>query len=61
VSEALLFGIGSVIFIFVSAAILFFGYARFQALYLRDQGLGVAAEESGLDTASPAAPSGNSM
>jgi hypothetical protein len=36
-SETLLFGIGSVLFIFVSAAILMFGYARFQAIYLRDQ------------------------
>jgi hypothetical protein len=60
VSEGLLFGIGSVIFIFVSAAILFFGYARFQAIYLRDQDPGVAEEESGLDIATSAAASGDS-
>ena len=39
-SEALLFGIGSVIFVLVSSAILFFGYARFNAIYVRDQGQG---------------------
>lgn len=59
-SEGLLFAIGSVIFIFVSAAILFFGYARFQEIYLRDQDLGMAAEESGLDIATPTAPSSDS-
>lgn len=56
-SEALLFGIGSVIFIFVSAAILFFGYARFNAIYLRDQDRGDAALETGLDGVTPAVQS----
>jgi len=39
-SETLLFGIGAVIFVLVSSAILLFGYARFNALYVRDQNLG---------------------
>jgi len=36
-SEGALFAIGSVVFIIVSAAILWYGYARFQEIYLRDQ------------------------
>ena len=36
-SEGALFAIGSVVFILVSAAILWYGYARFQEVYLRDQ------------------------
>ena len=39
-SEGLLFGIGAVIFILVSSAILLFGYARFNALYVLDQNRG---------------------
>lgn len=55
-SEALLFGIGSVLFIFVSAAILVFGYARFQAIYLRDQSSGDDALEASPETAAGAVP-----
>ena len=36
-SEGLLFAIGSVVFILVSAAILWYGYARFNEVYERDQ------------------------
>lgn len=39
-SEGLLFGIGAVIFVLVSWAILLFGYARFNAVYIRDQNRG---------------------
>ena len=39
-SEGLLFGIGAVIFVLVSWAILLFGYARFNAFYVRDQNRG---------------------
>lgn len=41
-SEGVLFAIGSVVFILVSAAILWYGYARFNEVYERDQ-----AEEGG--------------
>jgi len=37
VSEGALFAIGSIVFIFVSAAILWYGYARFNEVYERDQ------------------------
>ena len=36
-SEGALFAIGSIVFIFVSAAILWYGYARFNEVYERDQ------------------------
>jgi len=36
-TEGALFAIGSVVFILVSAAILWYGYARFQEVYLHDQ------------------------
>jgi len=39
-SEGLLFGIGAVLFVLVSSAILLFGYDRFNALYVRDQNRG---------------------
>lgn len=56
-SEALLFGIGSVLFIFVSAAILMFGYARFQDIYLRDQAAGDDALKASPESAADAVPS----
>jgi len=37
VTEGALFAIGSVVFIIVSAAILWYGYARFNEVYERDQ------------------------
>ena len=36
-SEGALFAIGSIVFIFVSAAILWYGSARFNEVYERDQ------------------------
>ena len=36
-TEGALFAIGSVVFIFVSAAILWYGYARFNEMYELDQ------------------------
>jgi hypothetical protein len=36
-SEGVLFAIGSVVFILVSAAILWYGYSRFNEVYERDQ------------------------
>lgn len=36
-TEGALFAIGSVVFILVSAAILWYGYARFNEVYERDQ------------------------
>ena len=39
-SEGVLFAIGSVVFIFVSAAILWYGYARFSEVYERDRLVG---------------------
>ena len=36
-SEGVLFAIGSVVFILVSAAILWYGYARFNEVYELDQ------------------------
>ena len=36
-TEGALFAIGSVVFILVSAAILWYGYARFSEVYERDQ------------------------
>lgn len=45
-SESLLFGIGSLVFIVVTTAILMFGYARFNELYGRDRVTTVAAEPS---------------
>lgn len=36
-TEGALFAIGSVVFIIVSAAILWYGYARFNEVYERDQ------------------------
>ena len=36
-TEGALFAIGSVVFILVSAAILWYGYARFNEIYERDQ------------------------
>ena len=43
-SESLLFGIGSLVFIVVTTAILMFGYARFNELYGRDRDAAVAGE-----------------
>jgi hypothetical protein len=37
VTEGALFAIGSVVFVIVSAAILWYGYARFNEVYERDQ------------------------
>ncbi len=51
-SEGLLFGIGAVIFFLVSSAILLFGYARFNALYVLDQNRGDDVMNPNL-TASP--------
>ena len=45
-TEGALFAIGSVVFIMVSAAILWYGYARFNEVYERDQ---VAAEGQALE------------
>ena len=45
-TEGVLFAIGSVVFIMVSAAILWYGYARFNEVYERDQ---VAAEGQALE------------
>ena len=50
-SEAILFGIGAVIFVLVSSAILLFGYARFNALYVRDQNRGDDGLNAGLNAA----------
>lgn len=48
-TEGALFAIGSVVFIMVSAAILWYGYARFNEVYERDQAAagGPALEGSG--------------
>jgi hypothetical protein len=54
VSEGLLFAIGSVVFILVSAAILWYGYARFNEVYERDQsevGGPVADQAAAMDQA----------
>jgi hypothetical protein len=40
VSEGILFAIGSVVFLFVTGAVLMFGYHRFEQLYRRDQAVG---------------------
>ena len=45
-TEGALFAIGSVVFIIVSAAILWYGYARFNEVYERDQ---VAANSPALE------------
>ena len=53
-SEGLLFAIGSVVFILVSAAILWYGYARFNEVYERDQaavGGPVADQAAAMDQA----------
>ncbi len=58
-SEGLLFGLGSVLFIFVSAAIPMFGYARFQATYLRDQISGDDALKASPETVASAVANGD--
>lgn len=58
-SEGALFAIGSVVFILVSAAILWYGYARFNEVYERDQAETTeptaeqAAAEERADTSNP--------
>lgn len=47
-SEGALFAIGSVVFILVSAAVLWYGYVRFNEVYERDQSVtnGPATEQT---------------
>ena len=48
-TEGALFAIGSVVFIIVSAAILWYGYARFNEVYERDQAAANGAALEGAD------------
>jgi hypothetical protein len=43
-SEGILFGIGFIVFIFVTTAVLMFGYARFNQLYREDRAAGGGPE-----------------
>ena len=56
-SEGVLFAIGSVVFILVSAAILWYGYARFNEVYELDQ---AGADPGPTEQAAPADRAGTS-